>query len=113
MTSINDVMNYIFEKSLLNLDKKVLANIYDRLIWIFDDNGAALNEVRREWLTGSDPGRVEIALLMQETFPFNDRVTVEQTLFKIQEKFPQYHQLCDAMLRNWDNQYVLKPGISK
>lgn len=106
MTSISDVMNFLFDNAGSHLAPKVLAGLFDQMLWILnDENGAGINEVRQEWLLGRDSRRVEVALLMDEIFPFDGRARMEQEFIKIREEWPHLGDICDQILKQWDMQF--------
>ncbi len=105
MTSISDVMEFLVDSSVPGLKPDVLADLFDRLVWITADNGESIQKVRQRWLDGRDPLRIEIALLMNEMFPSGNRSDMEELFNKICNKWPNFRPLCDRTLYEWDNQF--------
>lgn len=104
MLSTFSMMEFIVENRAAELSPKVLADLFDRLIWIMNDNGYSISKVRQQWLAGSDILRLEVALLMSETFPFNSRLEMEQEFLRISNSWPQFRGVCDQILEQWDLQ---------
>lgn len=91
------VMNTLFAHRAVGLPAHALADVLDRMIWCLDDNGAALLRVREDWLQSDELERVEVALAMDETFPFEDRKTMEEVFARISAKWPHLAQRCDTI----------------
>lgn len=105
MTSMSDVMEFLVDKRASALKPKLLAELLDQMIWLTDDNGGAINEVRQQWLNGNDPLRIEVALLMKEAFPFGTRPDMEKVFNNICNKWPDFRALCNKTLDDWDKQF--------
>lgn len=101
MIPICDVMNFLIENRADGLEPKVLADLFDRMIWILRDNGGELLKVRDAWMNGEDPFRVEIALLMSEVAPFSNSLDMEENLSKIITRWPKFINLCEQVRRQW------------
>ena len=102
MISIEDVMNFLIEERAPYLDPKVLANMFDRMIWTLNDNGAEITKVTADWVEGDDEYKVEVALLMEESFPYNDRATMEEQFSRLRGRWPRFGTLCERVLQQWD-----------
>ena len=48
------MMEFLFARRTSNLPATGLAEVFDRLIWCMNDQGAELLEVRKKWLEGED-----------------------------------------------------------
>jgi hypothetical protein len=107
MTSMSEVMEFLVNDSVPGLKPGVLADLFDRLVWITADNGEAIQKVRWQWLEGSDPLRIEIALLMNEMFPCGNRSDMEELFNKICSKWPNFRALCEQTLCEWDKQFKM------
>lgn len=92
--SISAVMDYLYERSPRNLPPGALAEVFDRLVWCLDDNGAGLGRHREAWLQGGDKRRVAIALAMDEFFPFRDQRRMEEVLIAISGRWPEFSARC-------------------
>lgn len=68
-TELATAMDLLVRHRAPSLAPEALADVFDRLIWCLDDEGAALLSVVEAWLLGDDRDRVEIALAMTESFP--------------------------------------------
>jgi hypothetical protein len=71
--------------------------VFDRLIWCVDDNGATIFAVREVWLTSDDRGRVEIALAMDEGFPFKTIDEMNLILSRVAATWPDLAPRCDEL----------------
>lgn len=71
-----------------------LAEVFDRLVWCVDDNGAEIGRHREAWLLCDDKGKVAIALAMDEVFPFRDQLRMEEVLVAISERWPEFSARC-------------------
>ena len=56
-----------------------------------------LLKVRELWLTSDDRERIEIALAMNETFPFNDVTQMNDVLSRIAATWPDLAARCDDL----------------
>ncbi|WP_223645496.1 hypothetical protein [Corallococcus sp. EGB] len=79
------------------LPAHALAEIFNRMLWCLDDEGAALLQVGEDWLSSDDRGRVAIALAMDETFPFNDSKKMDEVLSWISSKWPDLSARCQRI----------------
>jgi hypothetical protein len=75
------------------LRQRDLADLFDRLLWLTKDNGSEVLQVRDQWLTGDDPEKVEIALLMNEVFPAKDKRSMVELFNDICRKWPGISQI--------------------
>jgi hypothetical protein len=91
-------MEYCFANRVENLPAEALAEVFDRLIWCFADNGQAINAIRGEWLQSTDEHKVEIALSMNEVFPCSTKLELEQQLHRIALQFPRLREKCAMWL---------------
>jgi hypothetical protein len=105
MTTMSEVLEYLVDMRAAALKPKSLAELFDQMIWLTDDNGGAIHEVRRQWLEGNDPLRVEVALLMSEAFPFGARPDMEKVFNNICNRWPEFRALCVKILDDWDKQF--------
>lgn len=104
MNNVETTMEFLFQRRTPNLPVQALAEIFDRLIWCMDDQGAELLEVRRKWLEGSDKEKIAIALAMNEVFPCNTRDEMHQLFSTISNRWPEFQDRCQEILQQWDQQ---------
>jgi hypothetical protein len=102
--SYDEVMNFLVDSRSAELDLDVVADLFDRMIWISSDNGGAIICVRERWLFGEDRVRVEVALRMNEVFPCNSREEMSSVFDRIGERWPDLWTLCVDWLARWDRQ---------
>ena len=98
MTDARSFMEYFVAHRAPNLPAEALAEVFDRLIWCFADNGHAISAVRHEWLQSTDEYKVEIALSMNEVFPFSTKLELEKQLHRIALQFPRLREKCATWL---------------
>ena len=101
------VMDLIYMHRAPALRPEDLAEIFDQLVWCLEDNGAALLQVREDWLMSDDRGRVELALAMREVFPFDDAAQMAEVLGRISVKWPDLRATCEALI---ERRAVLERG---
>lgn len=103
-TNINSIMSFFIENSAPNLPPEALAEVFDKLIWCLSDNGEGILEVRKEWIAGDDLFKVEVALAMTETFPYETREEMVIRFDEIVNKWPDLESRCSEILSEWDQQ---------
>jgi hypothetical protein len=94
---VADVMEFLYMHKASNLPPDALADVFDRLIWCLDDNGESITQVQEKWLRSGDRGRVEIALAMDEVFPFKDAVAMTAALDDISSRWPELGARCEQI----------------
>ncbi|MBU2707726.1 hypothetical protein KCM76_17165 [Zooshikella marina] len=103
--NMSDVMAYLLSRLVTGLPVSELANVFDCLIWCMDDNGADIEAVRQEWLLSDDKRKVEVALSMSETYPYDSRQELIDGLKLIKNKWPDLEPKCNEILGRWDKQF--------
>ncbi len=106
--TISDIMSYIVEHRAANLPPDAIAEVLDRLIWCLSDNGEGILDERKIWLSSEDLFKIEIALAMDETFPYETREGMVTKFNEIVEKWPKLKKRCDEILLEWDKQFNRK-----
>jgi hypothetical protein len=104
MITIEQVMTYMLRNSVPGLPPASLAEVFDRLIWCLADNGEGLLNVRKDWLECGDPAKIEVALNMSETFPYDTREEMIKKFDKITEQYPRLSNRCKEIVMMWDQQ---------
>lgn len=67
---IENILEFIVHHRAPGLDFSAIGDLFDRLTWTLDDNGAEIDRVRRKWLeTEKDIDKVRAALAMSDSFP--------------------------------------------
>ena len=103
--NIPDLAAYLLAHRNPDVSLANLADTLDRLTWILDEPAAELIESTRQvWLLSDDPLAVEVALLMDETFPCDTREELARQFLRITQKFPKLDSLCKKILKQWDTQ---------
>jgi hypothetical protein len=85
-----------------DLPGSVLGEVFDRLIWVLDDNGVALIAICREWVAGPDRRRVEAALSVSDGFLYESRAELERHLLPATERWPALAPRVAQILTGWD-----------
>lgn len=101
MTTLRDALYTLLDRRAPALSAEALSDVFDRLIWILDDNGAVIADVRREWLRGTDRYAVEVALAMQETLPFKTLEEFEPIAADIISRWPDLARACEVLKSGW------------
>lgn len=94
---MSDLMDLLLTHTARELPAKALAEVFDRLIWCLDDEGSAILRVREAWLRSDDRRRVEVALAMDETYPFVDALEMDEVLSRVAVRWPDLSTLCRAI----------------
>lgn len=89
-------MEILVESFVAGGDPKWLADIFDRLLWLTNDNGTAIQAVRAEWLATGDILRTQIALEMEEAFPSGDRNGLVDLLSLASSRHPSLKERCNV-----------------
>lgn len=104
MTNAEEFMEFLFRRRAANLPPGGLAEVFDRLLWCMDDNGAELLRVRRKWLDGDNKEKISIALAMDEAFPCESRDEMSILFAKITRIWPDLAATCSGILVAWDSE---------
>jgi hypothetical protein len=108
MITIEQVMTYMLRNSVTGLPPASLAEVFDRLIWCLADNGEGLLNVRKDWLECNDPAKIEVALNMSETFPYDTREEMIRKFREIKDSYPRLTDRCNEIIRMWDQQFSVR-----
>lgn len=102
VATTEEMMEFLWQRRVSNLPPAALAEVFDRLIWCMDDNGAELLRVRAKWLTSDDIEKVRIALAMDEVFPGNTREAIATLCAGLVSRWPELQPECERLLQAWD-----------
>jgi len=80
------------------------ADLLDRLTWTIQGGEDEIEAARARWLAGDDEEKVEIALLMDERFPYETKTDMDRELARIAAKWPRLGTLCKRTIRQWEQQ---------
>jgi hypothetical protein len=94
---MSSLMESLYAHQAPNLPPEALADVFDLLGWCLDDNGHSLFTVREAWLRSQDKPRVQIALAMKESFPFDSAEEMESVFREISGRWPDLRETCDAI----------------
>jgi hypothetical protein len=101
-----EVMDYLFDHRAAGLPADGLAEVFERLVWCLEDNGAALDSIGEEWLRGDDPARVEVMLAVNEWFPFKDPLEMEAVFTRIAARWPELAPRCTERIEQRREQHA-------
>jgi hypothetical protein len=100
---VQAMMDLIVENSAPGLGPEVIADVFDRLIWLLADNGAVLIRIVRGWLDeGSDLRRLRVALAMDEVFFYDRRSEMQDAFLRLTSRYPELDAACKRTLAAWD-----------
>ncbi len=102
---MSHIMNSLMAHRAELLPPKGLAEVFDRLIWCLDDNGESLLRIREEWLQSDDRDRVDVALAMDEVFPFKDENMMNRVFLRISSRWPDLAETCAHIRAARDEQH--------
>ena len=105
MERMKEFMEYIVADRVKGLPSDAVSDVFDRLIWCMADNGEEIGKVRREWLQSEDKYKVEVALDMNEVYPFATRAEMESRFARIASCWPDLKDKCERWLTKWDEQF--------
>jgi hypothetical protein len=63
-----NLADFIFEKRASGAKPECLANIFERLVWLLDDNGAEIHAGMRQWIGSGELERARVALAFAEVY---------------------------------------------
>ena len=104
------VMEFLWRRRAPNLPPAGLADVFDRLVWCMDDNGAEVLAVRAKWLAGDDIERVRVALAMTEAYPCGTRSEIASLCERLTSRWPELQPECESLVRRWDQQHGSHPS---
>ncbi|MDC8756038.1 hypothetical protein [Janthinobacterium fluminis] len=99
-------MEHIVANRVNGLPADAVSEVFDRLIWCMVDNGEEIGQVRREWFHSDDKYKVEVALNMNEVYPFPTRAEMESHFTRIASCWPDLNDKCEHWLAKWDEQFL-------
>lgn len=75
-----------------------MAEMLELLLWMSDDDGEVETAVER-WLQSEDRLRIEVALQVEDWFPFRHREEMEAVFSVIKVRWPEFRARCDEIVR--------------
>jgi hypothetical protein len=104
--STRDVMEFLVNNAAPALPPTGLAEIFDRMIWTLEDNGAGVLTTARQWLDdANDIVRIRIALAMKEGFLYEDRSSMLASFRRLTGRYPDVGERCNQIVRAWDQHF--------
>lgn len=91
------VVEFLYAHRAPNLPPSALAEILDQLLWSLDEQGQEILRVQETWLSSDDKDRVEVALAMNQVFPFDDMHTMTTKFQEIVGRWPEFAARCAAI----------------
>ena len=101
---IENLADYLFARRNPDVSLANFAHILDQLTWTMNDEGAEIEAARQRWLAGDDPEKAEIALLMDETFPYDSRDEMTREFTRLTQRWSHLVPVCKKILKQWDQQ---------
>ncbi len=96
----------IFERQASSVKPEWLADLYGRLVWLLDDNGAEVIDTLRKWIEVGNESRAKVALKFDEGFLFQSRAEMVEAFDQLCCRFPNLQTDCDLVIMAWDKQGV-------
>jgi hypothetical protein len=85
-------------------DPQAFPDLLTSLSWTNDDNGHAIELVRRRWLREGDRTRAALALALTESFPGGTREELVANVRAAADRFPELDGAAQAFIERWDAQ---------
>lgn len=85
-----------------DIDPQAFPDLLTSLSWTNDDNGHAIETVRRIWLREGDRTRAAIALALTETFPGDTRDEIVANVRAAASRYPELQGAAQAFVERWD-----------
>lgn len=99
MSATHDLADTIVDLSV-GAHPEAVAKTLDSLIWCLADNGHQIILAQERWLRAAqDKHRVEIALAMNETFPFQTLAEMSSVFSHVCSVWPELETHCDRTLK--------------
>lgn len=96
----SDLAEQLYNRKAPGYPLEDFADILSRLIWALDDNGAELLAARQRWIESDDQDKVELALRMDEVYPYATLSEMVDSLSRISKRWPHLKHLCDELIHN-------------
>lgn len=101
---LDNIADYLFARRNPDVSLTNMAHILDQLTWAMNDEGAEIEAARQRWLAGDNAEKVEVALLMDETFPYESREEMTREFDRLSKRWPNLAPICKKILKQWDQQ---------
>lgn len=95
----------IFEKRGQSCQPEWLANLFGRLIWLTEDNGAEIMGSLKRWLESDNQEKVQIALAFDEAFLWEDAAEMDRLLAGVLSRFPAEAHQCEVARSQWSKHF--------
>lgn len=99
-----ELAEIIFEKRVRSGQPEWFADLFGRLIWMTEDNGAEIRGTLGRWLDSLDVEKVRIALAFDESFLWDNTSEMDLRLANVLSRFPGEAQRCKAARDRWIKQ---------
>lgn len=97
--------NRIFSECTSAAEPEWIADVLARLVWLTADNGAAICEDLRAWLTEGSRAQAACALAFDEVFLWHDEAEMDELLSAVRLRFPDLATRCDEACNRWAAQF--------
>lgn len=96
--TMTDLIGFLYVHRAPALPAGTLADLFDCMIWCCaEEQATCLLQVREDWLRSAERARVEIALAMDEVYPFDTGDEMERVFAEIEERWPEFAGRCEEL----------------
>lgn len=95
-------LNCLIDRLDPDADPQAFPDLLTSLSWTNDDNGHAIELVRRTWLRAGDRTRAAVALALTETFPGDTRDELVANVQAAASRYPELNGAAQAFVERWD-----------
>lgn len=99
-----NIADFIFERRAPGAKPEWLAEIFERLVWLLDDNGAEILARMRQWIESGDLERARVALAFTEVYLYQTRPEMVTAFDALCARFPELRERCSEILAQWDSE---------
>lgn len=93
-------------------DPQAFPELLESLSWTNDDNGHAIEQVRRAWLRSGDRVRATLSLALTGTFPGDTRDDLVTNVTAAVARYPELREAAESFIERWDAQVEPKRQAS-
>ena len=105
---MDSITESLFRRRAPSLVPGVLADLFSRLVWTMDDNGAEVVRIMQQWIESGDAERARVALAFDEGFLYPTRDEMVSAFNRVCARLPELRAACDVRLTAWDDQHSIR-----
>jgi len=94
----------IFNRRARGAKPEWFADLFERLGWMMDDEGAEIHATMRRWIESGDLARARVALGFTDVFLYQTRSEMVTAFDQLCTRFPELRSRCDEIVAQWDAQ---------